>query len=120
MTVKAPPKSVYLAYSRRDPALAAEVKNNLTEEGLEIHGAVNGTLDHDLAVRVRQAIKESDALVILATPAQIRSSWLTFEFGIAIAFAKPTFLLTKDLSEESVPPHLQSIPRFAFDDVDKL
>ena len=120
MTVKTPTKSVYLSYSRVDPALVAEVKNRLTEEGLDIHGALNGTLDHDLAVRIREAIKESDVLVILATPAQIRSSWLTFEVGIAIAFAKPTFLLTKDLAEESVPPHLRSFPRFAFEDVDKL
>ena|ERR1017187_4453777 len=120
MTVKAPTKSVYLAYSRVDPALAAEVKNRLAEDGLEIHSALNAAADYELAVRIREAIKESDVLVILATPAQIRSSWLTLEVGVAYALAKPIFLLTKDLPEESVPPHLQWIPRIAFEDVDKL
>jgi hypothetical protein len=43
-----------------------------------------------------------------------------FEIGIAIAWQKPIYLLTKDLPDDAVPPHLQPFPRIAFKNMNKL
>jgi len=123
MTVQAQTRTVYLSYSRTDPALAAEVVNCLKELGLAIHDG-NHLYDpsngYEVAVKIREAIQESDILLVLATPASIHSQWLTLEIGIAIALQKPIYVALKDLSAEALPTHLRPFPLIAIKNLNKL
>ena len=114
MTVKARTKSVFLSYSHGDPVLAAEVTNCLSEEGWQIRGVGRELPDaYDFAVQIREAIKECDVFVVLATPAWAWSPWCVLEAGVAYGQQKPILVVTKDLPDEALPPYLEPFARIS-------
>jgi nucleoside 2-deoxyribosyltransferase len=121
MTVKVSTKTVFLSYSHGDPAFAAEVRNCLAEEGWQVRGVPEESPDANISAgQIREAIKESDVVVVLATPAWVRSSWGVFEAGVAYVQQKPIFVVTKDLPDDALPVHLQAFQKVSGKQLPKL
>lgn len=113
---------VFLSHSASDAAIADVVDRRLNDAGLRVfsaHGLKAGTTWPDA---IRDALAESSAVVVLLTPASLRSSNLAVELGAALAWNKPIYPLLQDLKPEEVPVFLrqfQAVPLSRLDEVVK-
>lgn len=87
--------SVFLSYNHRDADLAKKVGSALERLGLK---AVNPEREmrpgDDFRKAIQEAIRRSDALIMLVpSPQQASSSWTSYEAGIAEALGKRVVVL---------------------------
>src|SRR5436305_379689 len=87
-------RSVFISYSHRDVGVAKQLANNLRRLGLkafdpasEIHAG------DDWRKGIQTAIKQSDALILIASPEGLASSWVLYEAGAAEALGKRVMVL---------------------------
>lgn len=89
--------SVFISYSNRDAGLAEQLASSLARLGLR-------TLDPTRAIapggnwrkEIQAAIKQSDALILIASPEVLASSWVLYEAGAAEALGKRVVVLLPD------------------------
>jgi hypothetical protein len=86
--------SVFISYSHRDADLARELEKKLESLGLD---AFNPERDlhpgDDWRKATQAAIKRSDAVVLIASPHTLSSSWTSYEAGMAEALGKRVMVL---------------------------
>ena len=86
-------RSIFISYNRRDADLANELRRALTRSNLDVF------LDHDLLpgeileTRYKTRSERSDALVLIASPYALSSSWTSYEAGMAEALGKSVMVL---------------------------
>jgi hypothetical protein len=103
---------VFISHSERDSDLAEKVGTALEECGLE---ALLPTEDRKKSVQ--DAIRRSDALIMLAvTPQYLSSSWASYETGVAAALGKRVMVLVPNkYPVTELPPEVASDERVDFD-----
>lgn len=81
---------VFISYSSADSEVASRLRTAL--EGIE----VSGWLDHSdiaagdaIAAKVKEALQQAGALIVLVSPRSLESKWVQFEVGAAYAMEKP-------------------------------
>src|SRR5262245_5879632 len=95
--------TVYVAYSARDEAFAAELRRKLADDGITTQSLDQDADDENPWLAVRDAIAECELMVVLATENYICSTNLVYEFGIASAWQKPVYVVTKDVLRSALP-----------------
>ena len=76
---------VFISHSHTDSALAARVSEALRDDGLEVWDSVADVLPGDnWAEKVAQALDESQAMVVLLTPAAVDSPYVRREMEYAL------------------------------------
>jgi hypothetical protein len=76
---------VFISYSHTDEALARNVAEYLQAAGLEVWDDQREILPGDnWADKVAQALRDSDAMVVLLTPNALRSRWIHSEIEYAL------------------------------------
>ena len=76
---------VFMSHSHSDAVLAARVSNALENNGLEVWDPDRELLPGDnWAGEVARALEESDAMVVLLTPAAAGSRWVKREIEYAL------------------------------------
>jgi hypothetical protein len=104
-----PSPDAYLAHDTSDSALAWAVADRLRAAGLttaSVHLDGAGTFSLD-SQPFRRELFESFTLVVVLTPAFVRSGVLPFYLGVADATASPVYVLNADVSQSDVPDYLQ-------------
>ena len=87
-------RQVFISHSRRDANLAEQVVAELERLGLQVSSDAEVRQGEKRRKVVQDAIKRSDALVMLiASPHEVSSSWMGYEAGVAEALGKRTMLL---------------------------
>jgi hypothetical protein len=56
---------------------------------------------------MREALAESNAVIILLTRSTLQSSNIAFEVGFAMAWNKPVYVLFEGVSEQEIPAYLR-------------
>lgn len=110
---------VFLTHSPTDQAAASQVKKRLGDKGIVVQ-TVHALPTKDLATRMRNALAESEAFVVLATEASVHSTDLAFEIGAARGLQKPIFVLTKDIAKSDLPPYLREFSIIPYESLEKL
>lgn len=90
--------NVFLSYSARDTAVAAQIEKALEGLGLS---AFNPAKDigagADWRKSVQAAIRKSDmVLLLVASPDTVANSWMSYEAGMADALGKDVVALVPD------------------------
>lgn len=89
--------SVFISHSQRDAGLAKQLATDLRRLGLK---AINPTSEiqpgGDWRKEIQTAIKQSDALILIASPEGLASSWVLYEAGAAEALGKNVMVLLPD------------------------
>lgn len=80
---------VFLSYSRSDRHLAARVRDDLSDQGLEVWSDRRLGLGGSWLAEISAAIDEARAVVLLATPDALASKWVMREVEAALALGKP-------------------------------
>ena len=102
---------VFISYAHSDEALVQKIVAILKEAGLEVWDDTREILPGDnWAEQVAQALKESEAMVVLLTPEATRSRWLRHEIEYALAEERYSKRLIPvlvgdpaDFSQEDIP-----------------
>lgn len=89
--------SVFISHSHRDAGLAKQLANSLRRFGLRALSPSSGIQPgEDWRKEIQAAIKQSDALVLIASPEGLASSWVLYEVGAAEALGKNVMVLLPD------------------------
>ena len=96
--------TVFLANALQDQPLAALVANTLKEAGFRVRSEATTRAVSERQSEVRDALRESDAYVILASTQSISSPWTPFEIGAVMALEKPIFVIK--LNADPLPAYL--------------
>lgn len=86
---------VFISYSHRDADLAKKVGSALEHMGLKAFNPERDIpLGEDFRKTIQNAIRRSDALIMLvASPQRASSSWMSYEAGMAEALGKRVMVL---------------------------
>ena len=104
--------SVFISYSRRDASLAHSVADALERLGFNaLDPGRQLQPGDDWRKAVRSAIKRSDAVILLASPHNVASSWSLYEAGMAEALGKKVMVLLPNThSVGELPADIASSP----------
>ncbi len=76
---------VFISYGHQDSELADYLADRLCEAGHAVWRSEEEVLPgENLALKVGQALEESDAMVVLVSPESIRSQWVREEINYAL------------------------------------
>lgn len=76
---------VYLSHAEEDRDFARDLASRLEGEGIDVWFAANEILPgENVALIVGRALQNSDAMVVLVSPAAARSEWVRNEISFAI------------------------------------
>jgi len=103
----APTGVVVLSYSVQDERAAAQVREYLEGAGLSVFPATDQWSEPEDWKQVRDAIAQSEAVVILVTESSLRAEKLIFVAGGAEAREKPLYMVAEGLPRSSLPVFLQ-------------
>ena len=97
---------VFLSYSDRDRDWAREFASELRERGVSAwFDASELGPGEPWKERIADALRESRVLVLIVSPGALRSRWMLFELGAAVADNKQIIpVLVGDISLDDVPP----------------
>ena|SRR2546423_643839 len=111
---------VYVSHTEKDAPLARKVVSALRESGFDVWASTEEfLLGENWAEKTAQALKESDAMVVLLTPDALASRWVEAEIFYALGQAAyahrviPVFVGDREqIPEEEIPwilKHLKGI-----------
>ncbi|HLG17832.1 MAG TPA: toll/interleukin-1 receptor domain-containing protein [Blastocatellia bacterium] len=101
---------VFISHSEKDEVIAGKVAATLRKLGLEVLPSTDLAPGENFALKMGQALTESEAMVVLLTPAALDSTWVRHEIEYALtekAFDKKLIPVMvgspEDLPFERVP-----------------
>jgi hypothetical protein len=105
-------RSVFISYSRRDAGLANKVAGALERLGYDaLDPGRNLQPGDDWRKAIQAAIKRSDAVILVASPHTLDSSWSLYEVGMAEALGKTVMVLLPNThSVTELPADIASSP----------
>ena len=110
---------VFVSASAKDAALVRVLAEKLRAAGLEPWIANERIKPkHDVARAIVEAIKASDALVLLLTPQSIHGPNISFEAGAANISEKPLIPVLAGVHSRELPAPLRSFSAVPFDRFD--
>ena len=96
---------VFISHAAKDIALARKVATVLTKAGLEVWDDQKIMPGENWAERVAEALRESEAMVVLLTPDALQSNWVRHDIEYALSekrYRKRLIpVLVSSVSEES-------------------
>jgi hypothetical protein len=99
---------VFISHTPTDEALARQVATVLQESGLDVWDErTEITPGENWAAKVAEALRESEAMVVLLTPEALRSSWVRRDIEYALSEKRYNQRLIPVL----VPPSSEEIPQ---------
>ena len=83
-----PNMKVFLSYALEDEPVATDLTRRLEKAGLNVWQTGRDVLPGDnIALRVGKALEEADAMVVLVSPASMKSFWVQREIEYALGNA---------------------------------
>ncbi len=76
---------VFISHAHQDETLARKVAAVLEADGLEVWDGSEIVPGENWAEKISQALKESEAMVVLLTPDALRSNWVRREIEYALS-----------------------------------
>jgi hypothetical protein len=76
---------VFLSYAHKDSSLAGKIASALESKGFDVWNAETEVLPGDnFAEKISDALKDSDAMVVLLSPASLESNYVQWEIEYAL------------------------------------
>ena len=105
-------RKVFVSYTATDVSLARRVAKKLEKAGLEaVLPAVTVVPGDQIMVKIADALRQSDAVLVIASGDSIHSAGLYSELGAAVALRKPVYVLTHEVEPNQLPDVLRYLQR---------
>ena len=115
-----PTGSVFISHSHQENELVRDLARHLRDAGLKpLVDFTDLPLGADWKKRVRERIREADAILILVTPAALKSDWMMAELGMAEGFDRVILPVMAGLKPRDLPAPLQTYQITPYDEVDR-
>ena len=119
MTTARATGSVFISHSHQDNELVRDLVRRLRAAGLKpFVDLADLPVGADWKKTVREQIHAADAMLILVTPAALKSAWMMTELGMAEGFERIVLPVTAGLKPCDLPGPLQTYQVAPFDEVD--
>jgi hypothetical protein len=118
MTPTQSAKRVFVSYTRQDQDLARDIARRLRSAGLEPWIDLSLSAGENWARRLGGAIRDSDAVIFLLTPAALASEWTVYELGLADAADKVIVPVVAGLGDQPLSPVLKAYQLVPYDRLD--
>ncbi len=117
-TPQAKATRVYLSYPQNRRELAEDIVTQLREHGVDA-GDLNDSIaaGEDIRSRLKDSIRQSQAMIALVTPESLDSDWLSYEIGLAEGLERLVIPILVDVSPESLPGRLATTKRLRVSDL---
>jgi hypothetical protein len=81
---------VFISYAHEDSSLVDEVAQRLSSAGLELFRDIqNISWGGRISFDVQKALEQAGGVVVIVSPASVKSHWVHYEIGYATALRKP-------------------------------
>lgn len=105
---------VFISYAHTDHSIVSKVIDGLKKSGLEVWNDSEVLPGDNWAAEVDKALKESEAMVVMLTPASLRSNQVRREIDYALGDKKFNHrlipvILGSDFSHQEIPWILRSL-----------
>jgi hypothetical protein len=118
MKRKATGPRVFLSSTFKDADLARDIRRRLRAAGLSVSEVAKDTSPSELLATVRKAISHADAVLMLVSPAAVKSPWTMHELGWAEGFNKTVLPVFVGVQPAEVPAPLQDYQMLPYDQLD--
>ncbi len=123
-----PKATVFISHSHEDNELVRDLARRLRDAGLNplvdfadltSGGGLRGPVWMDWKKKVPDQIRAADAVLMLVTPAALKSAWMMRELGMAEGLERVVLPLTAGVKPRDLPAPLQSYQVTPFDEADR-
>ena len=112
-------RRVFISHSRQDDELVRDIARRLRDAGLKpFVDFTDIPVGTEWKKILRERLREAHAMLILVTPAALRSPWMMTELGMAEGFDRDIIPVTAGLKPRDLPAPLRSYHAVPFDQVD--
>ena len=112
-------RRVFISHSRQDDELVRDIARRLRDAGLKpFVDFTDIPVGTEWKKILRERLREAHAMLILVTPAALRSPWMMTELGMAEGFDREIIPVTAGLKPRDLPAPLHSYHAVPFDQVD--
>ena len=95
---------IFLSYSYNDRAWAKQFAIALETEGIDVWFDRDIALGEDIREQIQSALRASNTLIVLLSSNSVKSSWIFFELGAAVAGNKRIIpIVIDDIGNEQLP-----------------
>ena len=95
---------IFLSYSYNDRAWAKQFAIALEAEGIDVWFDRDIALGEDIREQIQSALRASNTLIVLLSSNSVKSSWIFFELGAAVAGNKRIIpIVIDDIGNEQLP-----------------
>ncbi len=110
---------VFISHSHQEDDLARDLARRLRTAGLEpLPDLTDIPAASDRRKKLRERIREADAILFLVTPAALHSGWMITELGMAEGFDRIIVTVTAGLKPLDLPAPFQTYQAVPFDEAD--
>lgn len=101
---------IFLSHSSDDAVFASQLSNDLRSHGADVWLDSSHMAAGDFIARINQALQGRNVVVLVLSPAAIRSTWVTQEFNAAIArshqglMRPPLVIMAQPCPLADIPP----------------
>lgn len=103
-------KNVFISYSRRDTRQMTELREHLIRMGYKPWIDPNPRPGQDWRFMIDDAIRASDAMIVVVSPAAADSVYVTYEWALALGVGIPVIPVI--FREAQMHPRLQTLEHF--------
>ncbi len=112
-------RRVFISHSHQDNELVRDIARRLHDAGFETSvDFAQIASGAEFRRQVRERLSQSSVILILVTPASLRSPWIMTELGMAEALGREVIPVTVGLSPQDLPAPLQTYRTVPFDLLD--
>lgn len=111
--------SAFISHSHQDNDLVRDLARRLRDAGLQpFVDFTDLPIGADWKKTLRKQMRSADAVLMLITPASLKSPWMMTELGMAEGFERIIVPVTAGLKSRDLPAPLQTYQVAPFDQVD--
>jgi hypothetical protein len=95
---------IFISHSHQDSWVAQRIAQDLKDRGVEVFMAEKNIITGEhIDKAIKNGIAKSDHLLLLISPASLRSNWIFIETGMALALNKTLIPILLNVGENEVP-----------------
>jgi TIR domain len=113
-------RRVFISHSFVDKWIAGRIRDDLEARGVTAYLAEKDlATGAEIVPTISEELRDSDELLILLTPASVKSDWVVAEMYMALAYSKPWVAIRMHVGENDIPRLLKPYLARDLNDIDR-
>jgi TIR domain-containing protein len=110
---------VFISFARKDKKVADSVAHQVRDAGAEVVAAESVVEGAEIKLRIGDAMRQSDEIIMIVSKDSAQSAWLNYEIGAAVALGKRITPILVRVEPSELPPVLRSVEGVKLENVNR-